>query len=346
MKFPEIVSFTLTNACNLRCQMCGQWSKEGYISNKIKGPVVTPKMKPEDWIRLVDEMAGHPVKMVLVRGGEPFLYPRLMDILRHINSKGMFIALDTNGTIMEKYVEELVAIGNMHITFSVDGPEEIHDSVRGIKGSFRKTKESILLLNKLDKNGAINRNICFVISRYSYKGLGEMPFVAKSMGIREVNIVPCYYVTEKVGNIYEKELQENFAMTAFSWKGFHQEGSGIDMVEFSNQLEKYKANLDGVANGNYMPLGEEEYIKWFSDPLLPVGTVTCNNPEKLIDIQPDGDVNFCIDYPDYTFGNVRESTISELWNSDAAETFRNYRRKNPLAVCYRCGAKYVTADKS
>ena len=31
MDYPAYVSFTLTNACNLRCQMCGQWSQEGYI---------------------------------------------------------------------------------------------------------------------------------------------------------------------------------------------------------------------------------------------------------------------------------------------------------------------------
>ncbi len=31
MSFPQTVSFTLTNACNLRCRMCGQWSDEEYI---------------------------------------------------------------------------------------------------------------------------------------------------------------------------------------------------------------------------------------------------------------------------------------------------------------------------
>jgi MoaA/NifB/PqqE/SkfB family radical SAM enzyme len=31
MGFPKSVSFALTNACNSRCRMCGQWSRNGYM---------------------------------------------------------------------------------------------------------------------------------------------------------------------------------------------------------------------------------------------------------------------------------------------------------------------------
>ena len=63
-----------------------------------------------------------------------------------------------------------------------------------------------------------------------------------------------------------------------------------------------------------------------------------------MDVQPDGEANFCVDFPDYSFGNVRSSTIKELWNGERAARFREYRRKRPLAVCHRCGAKYISAD--
>jgi sulfatase maturation enzyme AslB (radical SAM superfamily) len=63
----------------------------------------------------------------------------------------------------------------------------------------------------------------------------------------------------------------------------------------------------------------------------------------LLDIQPDGEANFCIDFPDYSIGNVRTSTIEELWNGERAQRFRDFRRQTPLAVCHRCGAKYCSA---
>lgn len=37
MDFPGYVSFTVTNACDLRCRMCGQWSEHGY--REIRRPV-------------------------------------------------------------------------------------------------------------------------------------------------------------------------------------------------------------------------------------------------------------------------------------------------------------------
>ncbi len=49
-----------------------------------------------------------------------------------------------------------------------------------------------------------------------------------------------------------------------------------------------------------------------------------------------------MDFPDYCFGNVRESTIEEVWNGKAAERFRERRRSGPLPVCHRCGAKYMS----
>jgi MoaA/NifB/PqqE/SkfB family radical SAM enzyme len=69
------------------------------------------------------------------------------------------------------------------------------------------------------------------------------------------------------------------------------------------------------------------------------------NVEDLIDIQPSGEANFCIDFPDYSIGNVNNRSIQEIWNSARAQQFRAYRRERPLAVCCRCGAKYVSEIK-
>ena len=342
MNFPEYISFSLTNLCNLRCRMCGQWSEEGYISNRVKDPRAI--MKLEQWKKLVDEIANYKIKFILIRGGEPFLFPGIIELLEYINSKEIFISIDTNGTALKKYAEDLVRIGNMHITFSVDGPREIHDGVRGIKGFFDKIKENIDLLNELEKSNKnkISKSICFTISKYNYLGLGEMPHVARYMSIPSINIVPYYYFSSDIGRKYEDELNNNFNCSAYSWKGFHHESSGVDFNKFSAEYRKYLENLDGVNNFLFMDLSEDDYRTWFGDSSTPVGSTQCLNIDKLIDIQPNGDVNFCVDFPDFSFGNIKDLSIKDLWNSNEAEQFRKYRRKKPLAVCYRCGAKYIS----
>jgi len=172
-----------------------------------------------------------------------------------------------------------------------------------------------------------------------------MPAVAREMGITSVNIVPYYFFSSQTGEEYESELKNNFDSKVYSWKGFHHENSGIDFDVFQHQYEKYISTLDGIENFPFMPLKLEEYKKWFEDSGSVVGSAQCLNVEKLIDIQPNGDANFCIDFPDYSIGNIKDSTIEEIWNSERAEKFRNYRREKPLAICYRCGAKYCSEIK-
>jgi MoaA/NifB/PqqE/SkfB family radical SAM enzyme len=345
MNFPQYISFTITNSCNLRCRMCGQWNEEGYMHNRTNSS--GSHMELADWQRLVDEVASYNITSILVRGGEPFLFPGIIELLEYINSKGIYISIDTNGTILHQYATDIIRIGNIHITFSVDGPEEIHDKVRDAKGCFKKIKENVALLNDLEKDSEhkISKSICFTISKYSYKGLGEMPDIARSMSVTTINIVPYYYFSKEVGKKYEAELRKNFNCGAFSWRGFQQDNSGIDFNIFKEEYRKYLANLKGIYNFPYMDLTEDDYRSWFNDPTTPVGSLTCMNIEKLIDIQPDGEANFCVDFPDYSIGNIKESSIKDIWNNPRASQFRSYRRKKPLSICYRCGAKYISEIK-
>jgi radical SAM protein with 4Fe4S-binding SPASM domain len=325
--------------------MCGQWSEEGYIRNRIQDR--GQRMNPEDWTRLVDEAARHTIRFIVVRGGEPFLFKGIIDLLKYINSKGIFISIDTNGTLLDNYIDDLGALSNMHITFSVDGPEEVHDAVRNAPGSFQKMRQNIALLNELEKkNGKhISKSACFTISKYNYQALGHMADVVRSLSLSSVNIVPYYYYSAEVGKSYEEELKKNFGCTAFSWKGFHHETSGVDFDRFKSELHRYHESLGDICDYPYLPLTDEEYSVWFQDQVTPVKSTACSNIEKLIDIQPDGEANFCVDFPDYSIGNVKNSTMEEIWNSPRAQRFREYRRRQPLSVCYRCGAKYMSEIK-
>ena len=342
MSFPQTISFTITNACNLRCRMCGQWSKEGYMHARKKD--LEQEMDLVDWKRLVDEVAAHGIDFILIRGGEAFLFPGMTELLEYINGKGIFTAIDTNGTMLKKYAADIVRIGNIHLTISVDGPREIHDEVRGVSGCFDRIAEGVALLGELEKDEGrqISRSICFTISAYSYRGLGVMPDVARSLSINSIAIVPYYYFPQDVGREYERELEENFDCLPFSWLGFCHASSGIDFGLFKTEYQKYLANLGDIHNYSYMAFSEDDYRVWFGDSTTPVGPLHCTNVEKLIDIQPSGSANFCVDFPDYSIGNVREATIEDVWNSERAARFREYRREKPLCVCHRCGAKYMS----
>lgn len=168
-----------------------------------------------------------------------------------------------------------------------------------------------------------------------------MPDVARSLGLAAIAIVPYYYFPESVGQRYADELR-SLGCKAFAWAGFHHEESGVDFEEFQQQYQQYLATLGEIYSYPYMPLSEDQYRVWFADTQTPVGYPYCLNIEKLVDIQPDGSANFCVDFVDYSFGNVKAASLETLWKSEEAERFRIYRGERPLAVCHRCGAKYMS----
>jgi MoaA/NifB/PqqE/SkfB family radical SAM enzyme len=321
--------------------MCGQWSEEGYArtGRGHRGPV----LNLDAWKRLADEVAAHGVTGVLLRGGEPFLFPGIVELLEHLRGLGISVSIDSNGTRLGDFAPELVRLGGIHVTVSVDGPEAVHDAGRGMPGSFRQIEEGLAKLSALDRGTPrrVSRSICFTISPWSLPGLGDMPDVARSLSVDTITIVPYYYVPQTVGEAWEREIHEAFGDDAFAWRGFHHEGSGVGLEEFAVQYARYCDRLQDLHEYPYMPLTREEYRTWFADPTAPVGSPACANVERLIDIQPTGEANFCVDFPDASLGNVSHASIAEIWNGDRARRFRELRRRGPLGACHRCGARHM-----
>ncbi len=323
--------------------MCGQWSGQGYVRSGLGRR--DPPLQLADWKRLVDEVADHGGTSILLRGGEPFLFPGIIGLLEHMRDRGLAASIDTNGTRLPEVAADLVRIGNLHVTVSIDGPEEVHDAVRGQPGSFREIALGLARLAALDdaRQPRVSRSVCFTISPWSLRGLGRMPAVARWLGVRSICIVPYYWVPRALGEAWEREIGRLFGDRAFAWVGFHHETSGVDPAEFAAQYAQYRQNLDGIHDYPYMPLTPAEYRTWFTDPRAPVGPPECANVERLIDIQPTGDADFCVDFPDVSLGNVRHASIAEIWNGDRARRFRERRRAGPLGACHRCGARHMGA---
>lgn len=340
MDFPKIISFTLTYHCNLRCKMCGQWGQKGLF----KSSPLKKDLPLEIWKKAVNEISHHPGSIITIRGGEPFLYKDIIPLLSFIKKKRIFISLDTNGTLLKKYAREIVKLRPDNINLSIDGTEKIHDRVRGMKGCYRMIKQGVNEIKKREEQGekgSIINTICFVISPHSYKSLPQMPDVARELKITSIAIIPFYHFDKSTGQRYEK-IMTKWGFKPESWKGFHRETSGVDPDEFITLYKAFKKNLKNIRLIPFMNFSEKEYRSWFRDSRKPVGSKRCMNPDRLIDIQPNGDANFCVDFPDYILGNIKNNSIKELFNNEKAKAFRRYLTKKSLPVCSRCGAKYMS----
>ena len=121
-------SVDVNNICNLHCSHCYWW-----LNRKNDAEDLSAKQWREI-IRSTFKKQG--VYIVTLVGGEPTMRPDIIEVFCEEMPRRVCVV--TNGTYPLKRFENLY-----FYWISLDGTEEIHDSIRG-KGSYAKTKENIL----------------------------------------------------------------------------------------------------------------------------------------------------------------------------------------------------------
>ena len=101
-----------------------------------------------DYVRLLDEIATwEPI--VSLFGGEPLLYPDILPLVREIKKRGLTCTIITNGGRLEAYARELVEAGIDSIAISIDGPEEVHNRIRGKADAYQKAAAGVRAVARL-----------------------------------------------------------------------------------------------------------------------------------------------------------------------------------------------------
>lgn len=132
-----------TNFCNLRCVMCPNSSdreiKKGYLDMKL-------------FKKVIDEASLFTYDVNLDHRGESLLHPELMEMVKYAKSKGLYLRLNTNATLLtEEKSCQLIKSGLDFISFSFDGfDKETYESIRrGAK--FDTTVSRIINFLKMKK---------------------------------------------------------------------------------------------------------------------------------------------------------------------------------------------------
>ncbi len=126
----RLVFWETTAGCNLECIHCRRID----VSTQLMNDDLTTKESFE----LVDAIveAGNPI--LVLSGGEPLFRPDIFDIAKYAVSKGLTVALATNGTLVdEDMAKKIVDSGVSRVAISLDGADaDTHDKFRKLKGSF------------------------------------------------------------------------------------------------------------------------------------------------------------------------------------------------------------------
>jgi len=125
-EYPFLVDAELSSLCNLRCPMCYT------ITEEFKGKVKATLMDFGVFKKIVDEIRGKVPALRLSLRGEPTLHPWFIDCIRYAKERGIGeVSFLTNGSrLTGDYFEEIMKAGADWITISVDGMDEMYESIR------------------------------------------------------------------------------------------------------------------------------------------------------------------------------------------------------------------------
>lgn len=131
-RVPLSVHVGLTNRCNSRCRYCR--------FDRLAAPDF---WTTEALLKVLEEMRAAGTRRVQFTGGEPMLRKDIGVILERAKSLGMFTGISTNGLQVPERAEELLPADIVQVSY--DGPEEVHDHLRG-EGSHRTARAALDVL--------------------------------------------------------------------------------------------------------------------------------------------------------------------------------------------------------
>jgi len=149
----------LTLRCDLSCRHCGSRA----------GRARPHELSTAQALDLVRELAALGVREVTVIGGEAYLRDDWLVILASIRDAGMLCAMTTGGRGMsEERATSAAAAGLVAASVSLDGLEETHDRLRGVRGSFRAALAAADALERAGVQVSCN-------SQINRANMGELP---------------------------------------------------------------------------------------------------------------------------------------------------------------------------
>ena len=209
----------LTERCNLRCRFCNTLPQGVSFDKEGLRRMQERELSHERILAIIEECIQNGVVFFYLNGGEPLLRKKTlfeaMEVIKCSGARGVFI---TNGTLLKaKDIETIVRVGWDAVIFSLDSTDPaIHDDLRGIEGSYKKTLSAMKRV-KTEKvrqdRPDVNMIVNMVITNKNYLGIPEMVRLAHEMNCYELLLQPLMEVNAdcrelKLSKAQTTELQD------------------------------------------------------------------------------------------------------------------------------------------
>lgn len=305
LKTPRQLTFFVTNRCNARCKHCFYWKE----LNKSKDLELRE-------IRKITKSMGK-VDSLLISGGEPFLRKDLYDIIVMFNrtNKTKDVTIPTNGSLttdIEQTVRRILTNTKMRISLpiSLEGLNEKHDSIRGVKGIFKKAVTTAMVMKRVNSK-RLKCYFTITVNNKNYKEIPKFIEFSKKLGLP----ISFNYVRDSSRDVFgiDKSLANDFTPRE---DGYY--------IKDPEKLESINKLIDSNVKADDIPKRLNKLGR------LVIVDVRKNKKRLLkclagkLDgvLYPNGEVAVCEFLR--PIGNVKDFdyNFEKLWNSEKANNMR------------------------
>jgi len=333
---PTRVDFELTYRCNLKCQFCPQeLFKSKYPQSKVQ---THKELETSKLCSVMDELKKGGVPLVTLTGGEPFIRKDIIEIIRHIKSIGLSLSILSNGALFTPEIaNELVKVGVDTVTFSLDGPQKLHDTVRGIPNTYERITKAVGYLIEARKKAGKTRpyvNFNCTISSLNQNKFSQIIDTAVEGGVDSVSFGFLFFTNEeavkKTASLIS--IQEAKEEDQILPENLRNVDTGL--IDKEMELCREKAKKTGLSI-SFNPLLDARTLKEYFYNYDYSYTNKCFFPWKVSRVNPHGIVYPCS--IDMNMGNLGEKGFFEIWNGKNYIDFRKSLKKNKLfPKCNKC----------
>lgn len=331
-RLPMGVVYEATMRCNLHCEFCyvgdllnieGEWRQELTL---------------EALRRAFPDRDGLQVSLT---GGEIFMRKDIMGVLDLFREKGYACGyLTTNGTIItEERAEALAALARdgflKHISVSIDGPGELHDTARGQKGTFERTAQGLRRLQEAARRtgSPLRVSINTTVAAESLDALHEMVDVAEELGVDAIGLNHLMFSTPDEVDETLRLLGESDPKVISTFVTPHP-GVTPDKVRRQVDALQEKCRQRNVLF-DFRPKVHPQLIDSYYTPGASLDG-RCLYPFLHARVSFSGKAYFC-PFIRIEVGDLTTSTLEEVWNSPRYVELRKKLLDNSLfPVCRRC----------
>ena len=296
--------------CNFRCSYC-------YVPDSSEYRNELSREEIKDVILQAKALGA---RKIIILGGEPSIYPHLVEMLRFLGREGLEIEMFTNGSGVDKALAAVLAEEKVRVVLKLNSRDEaIQDRLAGKKGAFQIINRALANLQEAgypspDQFLAISTVIC-------RQNIAELP--AMWQWLREENIEPYFEVITPQANALDN----------------------IWLSVDSTELKKLFTQLSTIDR-------EQFDRNWEPQPPL-VGN-KCMRHQVSCVVTATGNVTPCVGVT-IALDNIRNNNLAHiLKHSEVINNLKNYREMIKGACrtcekaeeCYGCrGAAYqMTGD--